>query len=151
MVVMGLALMGLFPRWAKAVPGDDGVFASLVRPLFGVPTRLGALVLGIATGFLPCPVVLGFLALSAGSGSVPVGMAIMAAAGLGTVWSLLVLGILGDFVGARLRRWGVVAAGIVLILLGLVTALRATPAFHHLLGCPQVGANAPADCCHGGH
>jgi sulfite exporter TauE/SafE len=154
MIAMGLVLMGLIPaRKRRRVDGaapDNGILSGFLRQLFGAPTRAGALALGLATGFLPCPVVLGFLALSAHSASVLTGMMIMAAMGLGTVWSLLALGLTGGLVGARLRRWGVVLGGIVLILAGAATALRATTVFHRWLGCPPASVrpadNAP-DCC----
>ena len=152
MMVMGLALMGARPvRWGGGGT-EDGLFASFVRPFFGAPTRLGALTLGLVSGFLPCPIVLGFLALGAQSGSVLMGMAIMGAMGLGTVWSLVALGMTGGLAGARLGRWGGVLAGLILIVLGAATGLRATNVFHWLLGCPP-GVQAPAtpgeskSCC----
>ena len=152
MVVMGLLLMGALPSRFRAGETGEGFFASFIRQIFRAPTGAGALTLGLATGFLPCPIVLGFLAFSAQSGSVLTGMAVMAAVGVGTVWSLLVLGLTGSLFSARLRRWGAVASGVVLVLLGAATALRATPAFHHMLGCP-VGVHRSADeppacgCC----
>jgi hypothetical protein len=104
---------------------------------FRHPTPAGAAVAGAATGFLPCPVVLAFLAMSVQAGSAPAGMAIMAAMGVGTVWSLLVLGMTGQMLRARLRRWGPVVGGMVVIVLGVTTVLRGTEAFHALLGCPS--------------
>ena len=89
---------------------------------------------GLMTGLLPCPIVVGFLALSLQSGSVLTGMATMAAMGVGTVWSLLLLGMTGYALQARTRRWGAVVGGIVLVLLGTVTILRGTGAMHHLMG-----------------
>jgi len=136
MIVMGLVLMGLFPARFGGAPGEEGLFVSFLRQFVHAPTRFGALTLGLATGFLPCPIVLGFLALSAQGGSVLTGMTIMAAMGLGTVWSLLLLGVTGGMISTRLGRWSAILAGLILILLGIVTALRATPAFHRLLGCP---------------
>jgi sulfite exporter TauE/SafE len=79
-------------------------------------------------------------------------MATMAAVGLGTAWSLVALGMTGHLVTARLKRWGSVVGGIVLILAGLATALRGTEAYHRLLGCPPAAGQAsPAapPCCKG--
>ena len=152
MIVMGLALVGLVPLGRRLGSAEGGLTASLFGQFISRPTAAAALVLGLATGFLPCPIVLGFLALSVQSGSVLVGMAVMAAMGLGTVWSLLVLGMTGQMVTARLRRWGPAVGGAVLVVLGLVTVLRGTEAFHHLLGCPPppvvVETPAPPPCCH---
>ena len=109
------------------------------------------------TGLLPCPITLGFLALAVQRGSVLVGMAMMAALGLGTVWSLAVLAMTGRLVTTRLRKWGPVVAALVLVLLGAATVLRGSEAFHHLLGCPPTPAEvtvapatpAPHSCCEG--
>ncbi len=143
MVVMGLALMGLLPLRRRAGEGGEGLAAALVAPLFARPTPVGALALGLVTGFLPCPVVLGFLAFSANSGSVLTGMAVMAAMGLGTVWSLLILGLGGTMIRPRTLRWATVLGGVVLVLLGVATALRATDAFHRWLGCPPAADQRP--------
>jgi uncharacterized protein len=180
MIVMGLLMLGVLPRRAVSkedVPGRRGLFSSLFGQFFLQPTSTAALVLGLACGFLPCPVVMGFLALAVQSGSALSGMGIMAAMGAGTVWSLLLLGISGRMIGLRLRRWGAVGAGVILIVAGAATALRGTDTFHRLLGCPmhQAGATAatstapagasqwncpcpgcapanPCKCCdHGGH
>lgn len=138
MVAMGLALLGLLP-WSRtsARNAEEGVFASVFRHFFALPTPLSALVLGLANGFLPCPITLAFLALAAQSGSVLLGMATMAAMGLGTVWSLLVLGMGGHMFKARFRRWGAVFIGIALVLLGSWTILRKTGVL------PKIGASHP--------
>jgi sulfite exporter TauE/SafE len=155
MVVMGLALLGLAPlrrrRPAAEDGADEGLFASLLRRFFSQPTAGAALAMGVATGFLPCPIVVAFLALAAAGGSVLMGMAIMAAMGLGTAWSLLALGLTGHTLTLRLRRWGTVVAGTVVVLLGVATALRGTEAFHRLLGCQAAGTQAAAaPCCEEG-
>ena len=161
MLVMGLQLLGvrLWPRRTRqAAEGSPGLLAGLVGSLFSQPGPAGALVLGVATGFLPCPIVVAFLALAAREGSLAIGMATMAAMGLGTVWSLLLLGLGGRMLSLGLRRWArPVAAGVV-ILMGLATVLRGTDVFHHVLGCPQAQAAptlppgdnpapAPHSCC----
>jgi len=159
MVLMGLVLLGLVPlpgRWLGRArtsedAGEGGLLATLFRQFVGRPSPAAALVLGIATGFLLCPIVVGFLALSVHGGSVLTGMGTMAAMGLGTAWSLLLLGMTGHLLAARWRRWGAAVGGTVLVLLGLATALRGTEAFHHLLGCPPQETGAVAHpCCTSG-
>ncbi len=139
MVLMGLALLGLRPRFARkrSEEGEPGLFASVFRQFFGEPSARGALALGVATGFLPCPIVYGFLAFAAQTGSAARGMLVLGAMGVGTIWSLLILGMTGHIVTHRLRHWGGAAAGVVLVALGLATALRGTEAFHRILGCPE--------------
>jgi sulfite exporter TauE/SafE len=133
MVLMGVRLTGLLPGW-RGDAAVGGLFAGVFRQFFAQPTRPAAFALGLMTGLLPCPIVVGFLALSLQSGSVLSGMATMAAVGAGTVWALLLLGMTGHALRARTRRWGAVVGGIVLVLLGAVTLLRGTGAMHHLMG-----------------
>ena len=158
LIFTGARMLNLLPRRRKASPsasadGAKGILPSVFRRFLLEPTAGGALTLGLATGFLPCPIVVGFLALSVQSGSVATGMATMAALGVGTAWSLLLLGLSGHMVNRGLRRWGTVAPGAILILLGLATTLRGTEAFHRILGCPpspaQQAASDQCPCCAG--
>ena len=155
-ILIGLMLLGVptpFLRPRPSVRREDGLFASVVRRFIEPPSSTGALALGLATGFLPCPIVLAFLAYSANTGSVAAGMIVMAAMGLGTSWSLLLLGMTGHLIDRRLRQWGAIMAGAVLVLAGLTTILRGTEVFHHVLGCPAHVEHASAaqesgcSCC----
>jgi uncharacterized protein len=124
MVLMGIFVLGLLPTRKSRASDDEGIFNSLFRQFFQKPSSLSALVLGLATGFLPCPITIGFLGLAAGSASVLTGMGLMAAVGLGTVWSLLILGFTGHIIKAGWKRWGTVLVGIVLVAMGTWTVLR---------------------------
>ena len=154
MIVMGLALAGVVPlRFGSSRAtgcAKETLYEALIGPFLGRPTPGGALGLGLVTGFLPCPVVMGFLAYAAQKGSVTSGILTMAALALGTVWSLFLLGLTGRMLTAW-RRWGSVASAAVLILLGLATVLRGSAAFHHVLGCPRCETHSPAApaCCEG--
>jgi len=126
MVLMGLSFLGCLParRTDSQCPQDEGLFGSFFGQFFQKPSALSALSLGLATGFLPCPITIGILGLAAASASVPLGMGIMAAMGLGTVWALLILGVTGHVIAARWRRWGIVVVGVSLIAMGTWTILR---------------------------
>jgi hypothetical protein len=172
MIAAGLKMLGVFPvrsrkgkptgatgslpvtgsRSATESPSGflTGVFSSLLSPLLGRPTSGGAFALGLATGFLPCPVVVIFLALAVQSQSAPVGMATMAAMGVGTVWSLGLLGAAGGALRSRLRKWGPALGGGVLVLLGAATALRASDAFHAILGCQRCATSGAGEGAAGG-
>ena len=152
MVLAGLVMLGLVPLARRGGSAEGGLVSALAGQLFREPTPGSALGLGLVTGFLPCPITLGFLALVVQRGSVLVGMATMAAVGLGTAWSLAVLAMTGRMVTERLRKWGPAVAAVVLVLLGVATVLRGTEAFHRLLGCPPAPpdvAAAPPACCEG--
>jgi uncharacterized protein len=154
--LMGLRLLGLLPVRPGAQGGiGETLLATLGRKFLSAPTPGAALTLGLITGFLPCPIVLAFLAFSLQSGSVVNGMATMGALGLGTMAPLLLLGCITRLAGIHLRSWAPRAGGIILLLLGLTTALRGTTIYHQLLGCPSkpVLAQVPTDpnkpCCDG--
>jgi uncharacterized protein len=152
----GLSLLGLFPARQGSNPGlASGLTATLARQFFSAPSPGSALILGLATGLLPCPIVLAFLAYALQSGSVVTGMLTMGALGLGTSVPLLLLGCVSRISRLPLRRWAPRAGGIILVVLGLTTALRGTTMFHHLLGCPQVpglhqvATDTTKPCCTG--
>jgi uncharacterized protein len=152
----GLSLLGLLPvRQGFHIGNGDGLATSLARHFFSAPSPGSALVLGLATGLLPCPIVLAFLAYALQSGSVMTGMVTMGALGLGTSVPLLLLGTVSRVSRAPLRRWAPRAGGVILVVLGLTTALRGTTTFHHLLGCPpipglqQAATGAGKPCCTG--
>lgn len=138
MILMGAFVLGLLPTRARGAEGG-GVLAWLGQ-LLGKPSGRSALMLGLVNGLLPCPITLGFLALAAAGTSAMQGMLIMAAMGAGTIWSLLVLGLAGRMLFTpKLKRWGAVATGVVLIAMGSWTVLRKA----HVLP-PIPGLQAPA-------
>ena len=156
-VLMGLSLLGLLPVGQRAQGGiGESLLAPLSRKFLPAPSPGAALTLGLITGFLPCPVVLAFLAYSLQSGSVLKGMLTMGALGLGTMVPLLLLGYITRLTGVHLRNWAPRAGGIILVLLGLTTAVRGTTLYHQLLlGCPsrpalsQAPTEAIKPCCIG--
>lgn len=137
-VIMGLSLLGLLPVRAGG-PGNSAVtnLAGFCRSFFTASSPGAALYLGMATGLLPCPIIIAFLAYSLSSGSVLNGMATMGALSLGTMLPLLLLGGLTRLTRLHLRSWAPKAGGMILIILGLSTALRGTAIYHHMLGCPE--------------
>jgi sulfite exporter TauE/SafE len=156
-ILMGLSLLGLLPVRGKGALGAGASSLALVcGRLFSGSSAGVALSLGIATGFLPCPIILAFLAYALQSGSVVTGMATMAALGVGTMVPLLTLGGVTRLSRLHLQSWAPRAGGIILIVLGISTALRGTEFLHHLIGCPPEPAiqqtastDIPKPCCIG--
>jgi uncharacterized protein len=155
-LMMGLSLLGLFPVGRRS--GEvfvESLLISLGGKFLGAASPGAALTLGLATGFLPCPIVLAFLAYALRSGSVTTGMVTMGALGLGTMLPLLLLGSVSRLSGMHLRSWAPKAGALLLIILGLTTALRGTALFHRLLGCPadptlsQAATDAKKPSCTG--
>jgi len=128
MIVFGLTMLGAF-GWIRlpATWSDGGrLVGTLYRDLAGAPGGGAALLLGVGTGFLPCPITFAMLAAAAGSHSVALGMAVMGGLGVGTSAVLLGIGVSGTLVDTRVRRIGLRGAGVIVMLVGVVTLLRPT-------------------------
>jgi len=128
MVVFGLAMLGVrLPRALRGVGiGDWGLVSKVYGDFFAAPTTASSLYLGLAAGFLPCPVTLVMLAPAVASHQVLTGIAIMAGVGLGTAPVLLAAGLFGSAVGRPLRVLGLRAAGAIVIGVGVLLVLRGT-------------------------
>lgn len=154
-LVMGLSVLGLVPVRIKRLAGmGESILVTLARSVLTGQSAGGALTLGMVCGFLPCPIVVGFLAYSLQSGSVAAGMATMGGLGVGTVVPMLLAGGATRLCGIHLRSWAPKAGGIILIVLGLITSLRGAQFFHHLVGCPsapQTGIEVQKPCCPADH
>lgn len=132
MVVFGLQMVGLTPRLlGKGLNVQDwGPIKSLYDHFFRSPGPWAAFMLGLLTGFLPCPVTAAMLVAAAAVGSAVGGMLIMGAVGLGTAPVLLAVGLSGGLLTARFKAIGLRAAGVVVIILGVLTILRSTDLLH---------------------
>lgn len=137
MLLMGLIVLGLLPVHGGLAGSDaSGMMAGLCKTLLRTPKPGAALFLGMATAWLPCPIVIALLAYALQTGSVSAGMATMGGMGIGTALPLLLLATVAGVGSAPLRKWGARAGGVILLILGLATVLRGTEIYHHLLGCP---------------
>lgn len=150
LILFGLAMLGvrLPAPWAVRLNAFEWGFVRLVyQHFFASPGPASSFGLGLATGFLPCPMTLAMLALAAGTHSVVHGMLILAGLGIGTAPGLVGVGLFGNLLGVRWRQVGLRPAGAIVVALGLMTIAR-TQAFIHR-GChvPGVRASAPA-CAH---
>lgn len=86
--------------------------------------RSRPLLLGMLSGFLPCPLVYAFAFKAASSGSEPAALATMLALAVGTAPILLGMASGGRWLGPRLRLGLSRISGLFLILLGVFTWLR---------------------------
>lgn len=112
MVVVGLQFLGVLgrlplPRLEAMVARLGGALATILHaPGAGAP-----LALGVANGFLPCPLVYAFAAQAAASGGALAGLSTMAAFGLGTLPMMLAAGGLGLRLRAASGSGRLAAAG----------------------------------------
>lgn len=137
-VVFGLAMIGLrLPFYHENTKGRNhegegkGPWIGFLSGLLVRPGHGAAFVLGLGVGFLPCPLPIGMLAAAAGMHSVPQGIAIMAGVGLGTAPGLLGVGLFGMGLDRKLKRAGMRAAGVIVILIGALTLFRASGTMAH--------------------
>ena len=132
MILMGLAVLGMLPVGKKTGASGDVFMAGFFsHALFIHPSP----VLGMTTACLPCPIVIAFLAYAVQTQSVAGGIAVMAGMGLGTLVPLLLLGTFSSVFNRWSRRWGRWVGSAILIVLGVITMLRGSSAFHQVLGC----------------
>lgn len=152
LALTGLTLLGLRGVTARAPGWALRLWEHTVAPLLRQRPAGSGLIVGMAMGFLPCPLVYAGVAVAAASGSAAKGAAIMAAVALGTLPALALVALLGGtFSPARRTLWArtagvlVLAAGVWTLTRGL--GLRAGHAGH---GMPaSAGISAPLE--HAGH
>jgi len=126
MLVMALQLLGYLGS-RHAVVGGFGA-AGLTTALGRLVRAQGAaapLALGVANGFLPCPLVYAFTLQAAVAGTPLSGMLTMLAFGLGTFPAMLLMGGIGRLFAPAWRRYSVRAAAGFIVLIGVITLARA--------------------------
>ena len=129
LVALGLSLMNVWNGLAQVEVLGQGLWRHLQKParrLLPMDTPLKALALGGIWGWLPCGMVYSVLVTAMFSGSAATGAAVMLAFGLGTLPTLLLIGMFG----MRVRAWTAnrhvrLVAGLVVLAFGLLGIARA--------------------------
>jgi sulfite exporter TauE/SafE len=127
LLAQGLISLGLIPRrWNRWLGGSEAgcLAGSFLRPFFQSPRAVHVLVAGVLTGFLPCGLVYGYLALATSSASIPGGLAIMALFGAGTGPLMIAAGASGSLVSVATRRNLLKIAAICVCLTGMLSVAR---------------------------
>jgi uncharacterized protein len=144
MVLFGLAMVGVrVPALSSKLVPQGGLLADFYASFFRAPGVWSSFALGLMMGFLPCPATLAMLAAAAGTQSVGGGMLVMVGFGLGTGPSLVGVGLGSAALLPRLKEKGLKLAGVVVIVLGLLTTARGSSLIHEV--CPSCRAKAAAD------
>jgi uncharacterized protein len=127
MIVFGLNLAGWLPdplrRFTSYISGRIGL-ARLAHHLAGKASLSGWYIMGAANGLLPCGLVYAALGLSLASGETTSAVVMMFFFGLGTIPSMMFAPSLVRKLTPELRGWSLRIAGIIMIVLGVMTALR---------------------------
>jgi sulfite exporter TauE/SafE len=108
--------VGRWLPWVKQrLPRLGCGFSRTLHFASSLPPLARAAVLGLGTGLLPCGWLYAFVAAAVGTGSFGSGALVLLAFWLGTLPTLLGIGSLARFIGARLRRHlPALSAGLVL-------------------------------------
>jgi len=125
MVVAGLQIAG----WLGELPvsrwfGPASLYARAVRTVSEARGPAAPFAMGALTGCLPCPLVASFLFHGLATGSLFASMATMAVLGFTSAPALLLVVATGALVSPLLRRRLIKVAGVVVVVLGLVTLVR---------------------------
>ena len=119
LVAMGLVTAGVLPNWIAARMTHVPCFSGKWLKTFLLAPGLGnAMLAGVFTGFIPCGLVYGFLALAASAAGPVRGWLTMVCFGLGTVPLMLLTGCGGSLLNLATRgrvlqvaAWCVVLTG----------------------------------------
>ncbi|WP_317204155.1 sulfite exporter TauE/SafE family protein [Janthinobacterium sp.] len=129
LVALGLYLMDAWRGLARLEAAGNVLWRRvqpLLKPLLPMDSPLKALALGGLWGWVPCGMVYSVLLTALLSGSAAQGALVMLAFGLGTLPTLLALGLVGARIRAAVRRRGVrVACGLLVLAFGLLGLARA--------------------------
>jgi uncharacterized protein len=125
-VFLVAALRSLVPGLNRVLPPRAGPNLALpiTRLVKGLDTTTvtGTFVLGLALGFLPCGFLYTGLVVAAGTASPLEGALALAAFALGTMPSLIVVGIAGHFAGHRLNAGALRYAPIIMLINAVMLA-----------------------------
>jgi hypothetical protein len=125
MIAMALQFFGLLQAFHRLAIGFGGsTLAISLRSLLTARSPAAPLAFGVFNGFLPCPLVLAFIAQAASTAGALQGFLVMAAFGLGTFPAMLMMGGVGRALAPAWRQRGVWLAGSCILLLGLITLGR---------------------------
>jgi sulfite exporter TauE/SafE len=131
LIVEGLTAAG-WAVWPGQPRHRQGcVFASQFASLLRGGRWENAFAAGVLTGFLPCGLVYAFLSLSASTGSVLWGAAVMATFGLGTMPLMLATGLGASLFTSAQRQQMLRAAAWCVVLTGVLTIARGATYLRH--------------------
>lgn len=127
-LLFGILMLGFRLPSFRPLKGiaDTGFVRGIFGGILVNPHPAAALALGLAAGFLPCPLPLIMLGIAATYHDVLHGIMLMAGVGLGTAPGLLAVGLFGVGVDRKFARTGMRVVGVIVIAIGLLTIGRAS-------------------------
>jgi sulfite exporter TauE/SafE len=139
LIVQGLKATGLFRR--QGVGSAPCLAGGILSHFLRLQSAGAAFLAGLFTGFLPCGLLYGMLALAMSTHSLAWGGLTMIVFGLGTAPGMIAIGTSGRLVSLAARRRLLAAAAWCLVLTGVVSTVRGvsfvTVADKPAAGCPM--------------
>ena len=136
----GMIGLGIWPWAIKGQSVTGCLLGSFFKTFLRTPGLRNAFSAGILTGFLPCGLVYAFVSLAGSSGDLLVGMATMAAFGLGTIPLMVATGVSASLVTWTMRQRMMKLSSMAVIATGLLTLGRGTAFL-------QMSKDSPAGAC----
>jgi len=136
----GLMALGLVPRRLSSKRSTGGSLClarSFVGPFLASSRWADVLLAGVLTGFLPCGLVYGFLALASSSASLWAGLVIMILFGAGTAPLMILAGAGASLLSYARRQSLLRISAVCVCLTGLVSIARGV-FFLQIWGVPEV-------------
>jgi sulfite exporter TauE/SafE len=127
LTTQGLHALGLLPRpnLLKTAGGPAGCLAgTFVGPFLASREWSGVLLAGVLTGFLPCGLLYGFLALASSSASIWTGLLTMSVFGAGTAPLMMLTGTGGTLISRWARGRLLRISAICVCCTGLISIVR---------------------------
>ncbi len=124
MLILGLQLVNIFPRfskWSLSLPN----FKFLKRAKSGDYSHFGALLLGALTFFLPCGFTQAMQLYAVSTGNFFSGLLVMLVFAIGTLPGLLIAGLLGTLVKGKWSKLFLAFIGVVVIFFALYNLINA--------------------------
>lgn len=143
LVYQGLAALGALPWTRRTGRASTCLGGTFLATFLTSPGWTNVFLAGLFTGFLPCGLLYGMLALAASSQSVLLGGAAMLVFGIGTAPIMMLTGFSGSVLGLATRRRLLRLAACCVVLTGLISVARG-------LGYVSLPGYSPAGCpiCH---
>jgi len=140
LAAQGLLALGVVPRryWPKLAGGGSVCLArTFVGPFLTSPRSSHLLLAGVLTGFLPCGLVYGYLALASSSANIWEGLLTMGLFGAGTGPLMILSGAGSSLFSLAMRRNLLKISAVCVSLTGLISIVRGI-LFVQLTAAPEV-------------
>lgn len=139
LIYQGLAAAGVLAKRGVGPAATPCLSGGLLGHFLRQPSAGAIFLAGVFTGFLPCGLLYGMLALAMSTRSVVWGGLTMAVFGLGTAPGMIAIGLSGRLASLAARRWLVAVAAWCLVITGAISIARGVSYF-------SIGNAPPGGC-----